>query len=146
MAPNQVCAGCNYTIKTKELLVCSLCTKRFDLLCANVSEKRFNNMNKEQKCAWRCPECVSKLPKQRNTNTPVRQAANPVTSPGSDYTSTVKNDSPSCSNITFRASQQPLRHEAKLTLDNIRDVIKQEMMSIVKLKVTEELNVVKQQL
>ncbi|CAB3250075.1 unnamed protein product [Arctia plantaginis] len=89
---------------------------------------------------------MSRVCKQGNTNTPVRQAANPVTSPGSDYTSTVKNDSPSCSNITFRASQQPLRHEAKLTLDNIRDVIKQEMMSIVKLKVTEELNVIKQHL
>ncbi|CAB3230983.1 unnamed protein product [Arctia plantaginis] len=82
---------------------------------------------------------MSRVYKQGNTNTPICQAANPVTSPGSDYTSTVKNDSPSCSNITFRASQQPLRHEAKLTLDNIRDVIKQEMMSIVKLKVTEEL-------
>lgn len=67
------CAACNQRITNRMCLNCSLCTGKYDLICVNVSEKRFSLMSKENKSSWICPQCRSKKPKQNNTNTPVRQ-------------------------------------------------------------------------
>lgn len=44
-----------------------------NLDCANVSFKLFTLMTKESKTKWKCLECVCKLPRKDNTNTPIRQ-------------------------------------------------------------------------
>ncbi|XP_052752645.1 uncharacterized protein LOC128201152 [Galleria mellonella] len=68
------CAGCLNIIMGKLYLKCHTCRDIYDLSCANVSEKRFNNnMTKEHKQAWVCPACRNKQPKGDNTNTPIRQ-------------------------------------------------------------------------
>lgn len=69
-----ICAGCSTEIPDRRFLVCSHCTDKYDLLCANVSEKRFyNTMTAEHKAMWICPQCRSNIPKANNTTTPVRQ-------------------------------------------------------------------------
>lgn len=70
------CAGCLKKIETRQFLKCTLCFKHYDLLCANVSEKRFlNTMTLDHKKLWKCPECLNRKPKSDNSNTPVKQDA-----------------------------------------------------------------------
>lgn len=52
---------------------CAKCKQYFDLLCANFNEDAFSTMSTEFKMSWICIECLSKIPKQGNLNTPVRQ-------------------------------------------------------------------------
>ncbi|KAL4720749.1 hypothetical protein ACJJTC_015075 [Scirpophaga incertulas] len=68
------CAGCRSIITTRQFLRCSACTKYYDLMCANVSENRynFNAHPGERRLAWQCQTCMCKKPTSDNTNTPVR--------------------------------------------------------------------------
>lgn len=66
------CAGCLTTIAGREYLQCSNCNLKYDLLCANYSTKLFYGQSREGK-TWICQTCRSKLPKNDNSNTPVRQ-------------------------------------------------------------------------
>lgn len=91
------CAGCkNILSKSRNNLHCSACKFVYDLLCANVSEKKFGLMTKEQKQSWTCHGCRSKQPKSDNSNTPIRPT-NSV--PSQLNTSPAETDS---SNITTR--------------------------------------------
>lgn len=69
-----LCSGCKQTIKDKRrFLICSLCKEYYDLDCANVTENRFHNiMTGDHKNKWKCQACICKMPKQNNSNTPVR--------------------------------------------------------------------------
>lgn len=68
------CAGCSTEIPDRRFLTCSICTDKYDLICANVSQKRFyNTMTAEHKATWICPQCKSKKPKANNITIPVRQ-------------------------------------------------------------------------
>lgn len=63
------CAGCLQIIKNREYLVCSKCSDKYDIDCANVSTQRFyNTMTPEHKKKWVCPSCYCKTPKMGNTN------------------------------------------------------------------------------
>lgn len=66
------CAGCRVEIKNKDYLNCPLCKNVFDLLCANVPEKKFLLMSAEQKEKWSCQECLRSKPRNNDNNTPVR--------------------------------------------------------------------------
>lgn len=67
------CAGCKTIIADRLFLTCLYCGDKYDLICANVSEKRFyNTMTADHKRKWQCQACKCKAPKQDNTNTPVR--------------------------------------------------------------------------
>lgn len=91
------CAGCLQIIECRQFLKCSLCSKVYDLLCANVSEKRFLNiMTKEHKASWKCQECKNRLPKNDNTHTPLRNTNNNQQT-GSGGSSDSGNE-----NVTFR--------------------------------------------
>lgn len=69
------CGGCGIAIETRQYLICSICTKHYDLMCANVSEQRFyNTLTAEHRARWKCQECRSKEPKTDNVDTPVRGA------------------------------------------------------------------------
>lgn len=67
-----ICGGCKSTISNKEYMSCHECRQKYDLLCANLSPKRFKKLSAEVKLKWTCLECKSKQPKLDNTNTPVR--------------------------------------------------------------------------
>jgi uncharacterized protein YoxC len=85
MSSKQIsCAGCLNLVKGKQFLKCCKCTKAYDLLCAGITEKRFNTFygaGSERKQSWTCPECVNKKPKSDMTNTPVRSYSAQDTSP-----------------------------------------------------------------
>lgn len=67
------CAGCHSEITNRECLTCVQCKLTYDLLCANVSEKRFyNTMTLEYKQVWQCQECRCNTRKTDNTNTPAK--------------------------------------------------------------------------
>lgn len=64
------CAGCLTVIKEKRYMKCTLCALVYDLLCANISERRFSVIKLTEE--WICDACKSKQPKSDNSNTPVR--------------------------------------------------------------------------
>lgn len=67
------CAGCKTVILDRRYLTCKYCKDTYDLMCANVSEKRYyNTMTADHKLNWQCQACRCKAPKQNNSNTPVR--------------------------------------------------------------------------
>lgn len=69
----KTCAGCLHEITGRQYMICSLCNKTYDLLCANVPEKRyFNTMTLEHKQKWKCQNCICKQPKMNNINTPIK--------------------------------------------------------------------------
>lgn len=85
MATNKnTCGGCFKLITTNETLLCATCTKPYDLICANISEARFRNLNKDFKASWLCHGCRSKRPKGDNSNTPIRPCQQSFDSPGAD--------------------------------------------------------------
>ncbi|CAG4949239.1 unnamed protein product [Colias eurytheme] len=70
--PTRNCSGCMKVIKSREGLQCFACKEWYDLLCANISDKRYKLMTLETRNLWKCPVCISKLPKKDNSNTPAR--------------------------------------------------------------------------
>lgn len=69
---NTKCAGCNNKIINRLFMNCSFCQLKYDLDCANISEKRFNLLDKERKTTWKCEACRNRQPKGDNQNTPIR--------------------------------------------------------------------------
>lgn len=103
-------------IKTKEYLQCSSCNKRYDLLCANVTDKIFKSMKIADKAVLKCQDCRSKLPKTNNTDTPVRTTR--IESPKNSTKSPQQNrESPTCSKITIRSKRQPISPASSLEDD-----------------------------
>ncbi|XP_013147952.1 PREDICTED: uncharacterized protein LOC106110614 [Papilio polytes] len=72
MASPKICSGCKLTLPAKEFMVCSKCKSKYDLMCANLTLKRFTSMESRQKSSWKCPECCSYIPKSATTNTTSR--------------------------------------------------------------------------
>lgn len=99
----ELCAGCSNSLTKKEHLRCSICTLAFDLVCLNMSKERYRSFyaaNVENKNAWKCPECRSKMPKTGNINTPVRG-----TSPTATGDKTMASTSPTQDNVTMRVKK-----------------------------------------
>jgi hypothetical protein len=113
------CAGCRTAVVGRQFLRCCICHDNYDLLCANVAEKRFlNTMTKEHKASWKCQACISKQPKKDNTNTPVR----------------LSRESPD--NVTLRRgaglsqiinTSLPSECDSFPTLDQIRTIVREEL-------------------
>lgn len=127
MAPTiNTCAGCKKSIKMKELLKCGICTRKYDLECANVTAEKFNLMDPTLKNTWKCPECRCKQPKTDNTNTPIRPALNPGGS-------SIDN----C-NVTLRVKPSYTTPESAdiegdyITENKLRSILKQEITMIMK--------------
>lgn len=79
MSSTQKCDGCHEPLELNNYLTCSQCKAYYDLLCANVSQERYDCMRNEVKRSWICQYCRSKAPKVDNTNTPIRQLLEPAT-------------------------------------------------------------------
>lgn len=76
-ATKKTCAGCLSYIEQRQYMTCCNCNNSYDLICANVSEKRYlNTMTPEHKAAWKCVTCISRIPKKGNTQTPLRGNVN----------------------------------------------------------------------
>lgn len=97
---SKLCAGCCSTITRKEFLTCVKCNDNYDLLCANLTPKKFNSMSKENKNKWICQACRNKLPKRDNTNTPVSSRGDTLSQ------STVNRSPTGVSNITCRSKNR----------------------------------------
>lgn len=81
--PPELCAGCSKKLPKREFLRCATCALPYDLVCINISKQRYLSyyaINKERKDNWKCPECLSKVPKKGNECTPVRSSL-PTSSP-----------------------------------------------------------------
>ncbi|VVC91995.1 unnamed protein product [Leptidea sinapis] len=61
------CAGCRNALDAE---MPYLGKNIYNLDCANVTYKLYCLMQRKDK--WNCPECLNKIPKRGNTNTPVR--------------------------------------------------------------------------
>ncbi|KAJ2940332.1 hypothetical protein O0L34_g6 [Tuta absoluta] len=146
------CAGCKADITNNMFLKCSAvdCGDIYDLLCANVSEKRFCNiMTSEHKNTWVCPQCQYKQPKQNNTNTPVRQQLFNAGNDKTDQTNynaniqkpmrldpfvTIRRKQPSNTNnedssfdVEHNSSNESIAHAS--VINNLSDVSVQEILS-----------------
>ncbi|KAJ8704778.1 hypothetical protein PYW08_012098 [Mythimna loreyi] len=114
----------------KELLKCGICTRKYDLECANVTVKKFNLMDPTLKTTWKCPECRCKQPKTDNTNTPIRPALNPGHTAGG-YSSE------NC-NVTLRGKPSYTTPESTeiesdyITENKLRSILKQELTMTIK--------------
>ncbi|KAI5631051.1 hypothetical protein NE865_16237 [Phthorimaea operculella] len=53
-----LCFGCQSPIADNLFLCCCVCSQKYDLVCANVPEERFNGeMTKKHKLSWKCVCC-----------------------------------------------------------------------------------------
>lgn len=154
------CAGCLKIITVRQYLRCYLCKQHFDLICANVSEKRFlNTMSKEHKTAWKCEQCKAKQPKCGNMNTPVRGLTNPddeanldvqqPTTSGAANTDMLTCTHSDTENVTIRRGGSQLicdnsvegslnyTLEDTYCLENIRVIVREELRRVVDDRLTD---------
>lgn len=97
---------------------CHNCKQKYDLMCANLSPKRFKKMSQDGKSTWKCLECKSKLPKVDNTNTPVR-AAHQSTDEGETGEHCLSRDY-----VTTRRNRSA---DAYVTKDTLREILSTEL-------------------
>lgn len=64
----QICMECTEAITNKQLLICSICAKKYHLDCTSVTFKRFRIMTPANKKAFRCHHCLNKLLVKSTTN------------------------------------------------------------------------------
>lgn len=147
------CTGCNTVIQGKEFLNCPSCKHKYDLQCANITSQRFKAMTQDAKRSWKCPECISRLPKSDNTNTPLR--AQPL-----HVVNTEEGDSDDqITNVTLRTkpkgsgtqiNEENIQSHNYVTEATLRAVIGQELTYTIKSSIkellSEEIRGFKQQL
>lgn len=92
------CSTCRKFIKSNVNLRCALCKNVFDLPCAQVTTKNFNQMTTEIKAAWICSVCntcnLEQTPTKTNTtSTPSTNARKPFENSPTDLNSTLSEKS-----------------------------------------------------
>lgn len=131
------CSGCRNALPKKEYMMCCQCNNGYDLLCANISSKRYYLMDQERKNFWKCQECCSKQPKTDNSNTPVR-ANIPTVEVAEDH----HNISHEQSNVTLRLKTQRSKSDSSdsyVTEDRLRKIIRQDITDIITQLVSQQL-------
>lgn len=64
------CIECHRNLPKRENLSCAYCHNTYNLECANVSTKRFNNgMSTEYQKKWKCRVCHCKTPNRKYRHT-----------------------------------------------------------------------------
>lgn len=131
----KTCYGCKTNLPKKEFLICTTCKQGYDLLCANLSSKHFYLMDIDCKNKWSCHECLSKLPKKDNSNTPVRSTNRAATSEVECLENLDEN------NITMRTKHPRSKSasDSYVTEEKMRQIIKQEMTETITSLVSEHL-------
>lgn len=132
-----ICTGCKQTIPNKEHLACLTCKESYDLECANVSDRQYQNLTKDGVLTWECPECQCKKPKTNNCNTPIRPHSlsnNNITTPETNITFRIKPSQSQYNNDTINSEDLSIlgdtmetnietRIEKELTLNNLAEMI-----------------------
>lgn len=116
---------CDRQPTSLNVLSCQYCKNKFHLSCVNIN-KSLKELSEEFKTKFTCPCCVSKLPKTDNTNTPLRAPTNQQAKEGGA-------DEPASGTVNFKRGSQPARKctsASGLTADNIRQIIKEELESV----------------
>ncbi|CAH0730896.1 unnamed protein product, partial [Brenthis ino] len=121
----KTCAGCFNALKIKDSLKCSKCHKNYDTLCANINDGHSRALSTEQKNAWKCPDCMNKIPKGNNTNTPLRP-------PQSDITLSHNTSSPSCTNVTLRNKRCTNSTQALSSDENIFEISRADLKELIR--------------
>ncbi|KAL4719444.1 hypothetical protein ACJJTC_018443, partial [Scirpophaga incertulas] len=100
---------------------CQICKLKFHLHCVNI-QKQLKDLSEDFKTKFACPGCRSKFPKLDNTNTPIRSGAQPIIDP----------EEPATSNVNCRRGNRKPVHqtESSVTTDDIRQIIKEELESV----------------
>ncbi|CAG9784798.1 unnamed protein product [Diatraea saccharalis] len=96
-----VCAGCFNIVDSRRHLKCSTCDSVYDLICLNVTKKRFNSfygVSSDKKREWTCPKCSNKRPKGYNLNTPIRM--------DKETSDQMNNESLATNNVTQRSKSR----------------------------------------
>lgn len=145
MAPINTCSGCQNPIQKKnDFLICCTCKCKYDVVCANV--KNFSTMSTNLKNNWECPECLSKLPKSGNSNTPIRPSTSSVDVEDRARVS-------ECSYVTERIKPKKPSNKGALessSEDRLRELIRQEItsavQSVIRGSVTSELKNINDQI
>ncbi|CAG9795613.1 unnamed protein product [Diatraea saccharalis] len=163
------CAGCKNKLISKEFLTCDTCKCKYDLECGNVSSKRYQQMEIRQKSTWKCPECTCKLPKNVNSNTPIRtlnevmnekDSLEDLSNQCENVTNRVKRVRKPVENIPSRDAVQDMSvvnttsscHGSSLPMDGfvtegrLRDILRQEICRVINQQVTEQLKGIKDQM
>lgn len=89
-------------------MCCSVCQSKYDLDCANMSEKLFYLLDKDRKAVWACQACKNRRPKGDNQNTPIKP-------PFSDIASGESSMPSDNHNVTVRT--KPPLHTKQATCD-----------------------------
>lgn len=66
------CSGCKDMIYDLSIMECCQCKKVYHYKCLSMTTERFDNFTQEEKDNWVCPDCVRRVPRGDNTDTPIR--------------------------------------------------------------------------
>lgn len=121
---NELCAGCQNVISNRLFMACSLCKAKYDIDCANISEKLFRLMDKNNKQKWTCQACKNRQPKTDNQNTPIRTQTLCTEDVDSEDDAEVSDCSERC-NVTRRTKPATQRASCKqpASIEDIGELI-----------------------
>lgn len=95
---------------------CCLCGLKYDIDCINISEKRFQLMEKEYKTTWKCQACKNQQPKLDNQNTPLRGTGEPGPN-------TLERGNVTIRNKSSKPISQEIINTAPATIQDISELI-----------------------
>lgn len=125
MASSKDCAGCLNTLNDTPTLQCSRCNAKYHYYCMNLTQPDYVAMSDETLSNWICVLCRSKERKGGdNTNTPVRA---PIYSPQPDF-------------VTQRSKTRNAASCSCLSADNIRDLMREELLNFFQHKINPQLS------
>lgn len=103
---------------------CTGCSQKYDLQCANLSPKRYKGLNDETKRKWKCSECICKLPKTDNSDTPARASSSINTQPNDKRGTEGKSLSSGSSVESTKMSRKPSPSPSYITEEKMREMLK----------------------
>lgn len=128
-----------------EALCCALCLKFYDLVCANINEKKFRLLSADNKKNWRCHICIAQKDKSGAAGcspcqkTPSKSQKLVCNSPLS---------TPFDMNVTQRTKKSRLLEKETddevLTTSNLRQIIREELGGVVEEMVSVQLKKVEE--
>lgn len=132
------CASCTNIIKGREYLKCHNCHSSYDIICANVTEKRFKAMNADNRINWSCFGCRSKENKSENALKRTNRPTSPVKLQRSPTP-------PNISTVNIQQEIDSLGEESEdvtisITKRDLWNIVKQEIESAIKELVPEQFN------
>lgn len=111
---------CERQTSSPNTLNCQVCKYKYHLDCINI-KKTYKELSNEFKATFRCPSCLSKVPRTDNTDTPVRGASNQRTKDNCPPDLSPTHVNP------IRGSQPHQKGSSNVTPESIRRIIREEL-------------------